>query len=301
MINIINNKSDKSIVKDITSQTFMTEVIEASKITPIIVDFWAPWCEPCKQLAPILEDAVLKKKNKITLVKVNIDENQDIATQLQIQSLPTVYVFYEGKVVDGFQGIQSSSQINDFINKVSSLSGPGADIEDLLELIKIELDNRNWNEVSNIAQKILEINAESNEAFGYLIKSLIGQNKFNEVREMSESISDEIRNSKIVSEALLTLDTSEKAFIASGKILDLEVKLKENPNDLQVNLDMAIALYGNSQISDSFDLLLKLIEIDSKWNEQAARKQLVEFFKNTGFDSKETISARRKLSSLLFS
>ena len=91
MINIINNKSDKSIVKDITSQTFMTEVIEASKITPIIVDFWAPWCEPCKQLAPILEDAVLKKKNKITLVKVNIDENQDIATQLQIQSLPTVY------------------------------------------------------------------------------------------------------------------------------------------------------------------------------------------------------------------
>ena len=296
-----NNEGTSQIIKDVNVDNFMQDVIEASNEKPIVVDFWAPWCEPCKQLTPLLEAAVLENKDKLILAKIDIEKNQEIAAQLKIQSIPTVYAFFEGKVVDGFQGIQSKSEIQKFIQKLISLVGPGEDIEALQDLIKSGLEKREWNEVMEYAQNILTIDQENKIAFGALMRSMIGLNQFEDVREMNEALSSTIRESKPVIDAYSLLEISEKAFEATKNIQTFQAKLNENPNDLDVMLEMAVALYGKGSISESFDLLLRSIEKDSQWSEQAARKQLLEFFNTTGFEAEETILARRKLASLLFS
>ena len=296
-----NNEGTSQFIKDVNVDSFMQEVIEASKEKPIVVDFWAPWCEPCKQLTPLLEAAVLENKDKLILAKIDIDKNQEIASQLKIQSIPTVYAFFEGKVVDGFQGAQSKSEILKFIQKLTSLVGPGEDVEALQDLIKLALEKREWNEVMECAQNILTIDQENKIAFGALMRSMIGLNQFEDVREMNEALSPTIRESKPVMEAYSLLETSEKVFEATKNIQIFQTKLDKNPNDLDVMLEMAVALYGRGSISESFDLLLRSIEKDSQWSDQAARKQLLELFNTTGFEAEETILARRKLASLLFS
>ena len=296
-----NNAGTSQIIRDVNVDNFMQDVIEASKEKPIVVDFWAPWCEPCKQLTPLLEAAVLENKDKLILAKIDIDENQEIAAQLKIQSIPTVYAFFEGKVVDGFQGAQSKSEILKFIKKLTNLVGPGEDVEALQDLIKSALEKREWNEVMEYAQNTLTIDQENKIAFGALIRSMIGLNQFEDVREMYEALSPTIRESKHVIAAYSLLETSEKAFEATKNIQSFQTKLNKNPDDLDVMLELAVALYGKGSISESFDLLLRSIEKDSQWNDQAARKQLLEFFNTTGFEAEETILARRKLASLLFS
>ena len=300
---IIENKPKPNTQRiiDVNIDNFMSDVVEASKQKPIIVDFWAPWCEPCKQLTPLLESAVLKYEDKLVLAKVNIDENQDIAAQLKIQTLPTVYTFFEGKVIDSFNGLQSNSKILEFIKKAVNLIGPGEEVETLITMIKISLEKREWDDGVNLAQKILEVDNENVIAFAALIRSMIGLNQFDDVREMYESLLSNIKDSKIVTEAFASLETSEKAFKAKENIENLKKHTHKNPDDLDTMLEMAIAFYGNGEISNSFNLLLKSIENDAEWNGQAARKQLLDFFIITGFEAKETIIARRKLASLLFS
>ena len=300
-----NNNNDSIISKtniiDVNANTFMTDVIEASKEKPIIVDFWAPWCEPCKQLTPLLENAVKDQREKIILAKIDIDQNQDIAAQLRIQSIPTVYTFFEGKVADGFQGVKSNSEILEFVKKSVSLLGPGEEVEALLSSSQQKIEERNWAAASEISQKILQIDPENQIGFGTLIRSMIGLNKFNEVKETIDALAIEIRNSKPVLDALSTLDASEKAFKARENIQALKEHLKKDPENLDYLLDMSIALFGNNEIEASFEMLLKSIKINREWKDQAARKQLLEFFKSAGFEAKETINARRKLATLLFS
>ena len=302
-MNNIDNDSmiSKTNIIDVNADTFMTEVIEASKEKPIIVDFWAPWCEPCKQLTPILENAVKDQREKITLAKIDIDQNQDIAAQLRIQSIPTVYTFFEGKVADGFQGVKTNSEIFEFVKKSASLSGPGEEVEALLLSSQQKIEERNWAAASEISQNILQIDPENQIGLGTLIRSMIGLNKFNEVKEIIDALAVEIRNSKPVLDALSTLDASEKAFKARENIQALKEHLKKDPENLGYLLDMSIALFGNNEIEASFEMLLKSIKINREWKDQAARKQLLEFFKSAGFEAKETINARRKLATLLFS
>ena len=302
-MNNIENDSmiPKTNIIDVNADTFMTDVIEASKEKPIIVDFWAPWCEPCKQLTPLLENAVKDQKEKLTLAKIDIDQNQDIAAQLRIQSIPTVYTFFEGKVADGFQGVKSNSEILEFVKKSASLSGPGEEVEALLLSSQQKIEERNWAAASEISQKILQIDPENQIGFGTLIRSMIGLNKFNEVKEIIDALAIEIRNSKPVLDALSTLDASEKAFKARENIQALKEHLKKDPENLDYLLDMSIALFGNNDIEASFEILLKSIKINREWKDQAARKQLLEFFKSAGFEAEETINARRKLATLLFS
>ena len=290
----------KNNIKDINASEFMEGVIEASSQKPIIVDFWAPWCEPCKQLTPLLESAVIKHNEKLTLAKVNIEENQEIAAQLRIQSIPTVYTFYEGKVVDGFQGLKTNSEILEYVKKSASLSGPGVEVENLISMARDTVETRNWEDLGEIAQNILSSDPKNEEGFGFLIKSLIGLNKFSEAREIQETLEPDIKNSKVVSEILLTIDVAEKAFKAKESLEGLKLKLKEDPENLDYIHEIAIALFGNGEIEASFDMLLKSIKIDKEWKDQSARKQLLEFFSSVGFDAKETIAARRKLATLLF-
>ena len=290
----------KNNIKDINASEFMEDVIEASGQKPVIVDFWAPWCEPCKQLTPLLENAVINHKEKLTLAKVNIEENQEIAAQLRIQSIPTVYTFYEGKVVDGFQGLKTNSEILEYVKKSASLSGPGVEVENLISMAGDAVETRNWEDLGEIAQSILSSDPKNEKGFGFLIKSLIGLNKFSEVREIQEALEPDIKNSKVVSEILLTIDVAEKAFKAKESLEGLKLKLKEDPENLDYMHEIAIALFGNGEIEASFDMLLKSIKIDKEWKDQSARKQLLEFFSSVGFDAKETITARRKLATLLF-
>ena len=302
----MNNTNDDSIISktniiDVNADTFMTDVIEASKEKPIIVDFWAPWCEPCKQLTPLLENAVKDQREKLTLAKIDIDQNQDIAAQLRIQSIPTVYTFFEGKVADGFQGVKTNSEILEFVKKSANLLGPGEEVEALLSSAQQKIEERNWSDASDIAQKILQLDPESHIGFGALIRSMIGLNKFTEVKEIIDALAIEIKNSKPVIDALSSLDASEKAFKAKENIQVLKENLKKEPENLDFLLEMAIALFGNNEIEASFNMLLKSINIDREWQDQAARKQLLEFFTSAGLEAKETISARRKLATLLFS
>ena len=286
---------------NVNEETFMSEVIETSKIKPVIVDFWAPWCEPCKTLTPLLEDAVKSYKKDLILAKIDIDQNQNIAAQLRIQSIPTIYTFFEGKVVDGFQGAKSNKEIIEFVTKSASLSGPGKEVEDLILSAKEFIELRDWDNAYEISQNILDKDPKNHIGFGNLIRSMIGLEKFNETKDLIDNLAPEIRNSKQVEEAISLLETSEKAFQAKGTIEDLEKKLKQEPENLNYLLQMAIALFGIGKIEESFDMLLKSIEIDRDWNEQAARKQLLEFFSSAGIESIETINARKKLATLLFS
>ena len=290
----------KNNIKDINAREFMEDVIEASSQKPVMVDFWAPWCEPCKQLTPLLENVVINHNEKLTLAKVNIEENQEIAAQLRIQSIPTVYTFYEGKVVDGFQGLKTNSEILEYVKKSASLSGPGVEVENLISMARDAVETRNWEDLGEIAQSILSSDPKNEEGFGFLIKSLIGLNKFLEVREIQEALEPDIKNSKVVSEILLTIDVAEKAFKAKESLEGLKLKLKDDPENLDYMHEIAIALFGNGEIEASFDMFLKSIKIDKEWKDQSARKQLLEFFSSVGFDAKETITARRKLATLLF-
>ena len=293
--------STTSNIINVNEETFMSEVIEVSNIKPVIVDFWAPWCEPCKTLTPLLEDAVKGYGQELILAKIDIDQNQNIAAQLRIQSIPTIYTFFEGKVVDGFQGAKSNSEIIEFVKKSASLTGPGQEVEDLILSAKESIELRDWNSSFEISQKILEKDPKNHTGFGNLIRSMIGLDKFKETRELMNNLAPEIKNSKSVEDAISLLEISEKAFKAKGSIEDLEKKLKLEPDNLDYLLKMAIALFGIGQIEDSFEMLLKSIKIDKEWNEQAARKQLLEFFSSAGIEAKETISARKKLATLLFS
>jgi putative thioredoxin len=293
--------STASNIINVNEETFMSEVVETSKTKPVIVDFWAPWCEPCKTLTPLLEDAVKDYIKDLILAKIDIDQNQNIATQLRIQSIPTIYTFFEGKVVDGFQGAKSNNEIIEFVKKSASLSGPGQEVEDLIASAKECTELRDWNSSFDISQKILEKDPENHLGFANLIRSMIGLGKFNETKELIDNLAPEIKNSKPVEESISLLETSEKAFMAKGSIEDLEKKLKLEPDNLDYLLQMAIALFGIGKIEDSFEMLLKSIKIDKEWNDQAARKQLLKLFSSAGIDAKETIIARKKLATLLFS
>ena len=176
--------STASNIINVNEETFMSEVVEVSKTKPVIVDFWAPWCEPCKTLTPLLEDAVKGYEQKLILAKIDIDKNQNIAAQLRIQSIPTVYTFFEGKVVDGFQGAKSNSEIIEFVKKSAILSGPGQEVEDLISSVKECIEKRDWNSSFEISQKILAIDPENHIGFGNLIRSMIGLDKFNETKEL---------------------------------------------------------------------------------------------------------------------
>ena len=293
--------STTSNIINVNEETFIGEVVEVSKTKPVIVDFWAPWCEPCKTLTPLLEDAIKSYGQELILAKIDIDQNQNIAAQLRIQSIPTIYTFFEGKVVDGFQGAKSNSEIVEFVKKSASLSGPGQEVEELISSAKEFIERRDWNSSLEISQKILAKDPENHIGYANLIRSMIGLDNFKETKELINSLALEIKKSKPVEEAISLLETSEKAFMAKGSIEDLEKKLKQEPDNLDYLLQMAIALFGIGKIEDSFEMLLKSIKLDKEWNQQAARKQLLEFFSSAGMEAKETISARKKLATLLFS
>jgi len=295
-----NDNSNAKYVKDVTSETFMNEVIEESKSTPVIVDFWAPWCGPCKELGPNIEKAVNNANGKVILAKVNIDENQAIAAQLRVQSIPTVYAFVDGQPVDGFAGAQPESAINEFVKKVSDLNKSGPNLDEMIETANSLFSEKNFSEAGELFENIISIDPQKKEAVSGYIRSLISLKKFDAAEDFVNSLDEKMKEDNLIKDAIAALDLSLKANNASSKTADLKIKIESNPNDMEARQELAVALYGSGEIEEALNCLLESISVNKDWNEEAARKQLLEFFSAIGQLDPIVVTARKRLSSILF-
>ena len=290
-------------VKDVGQKEFMAEVIDASKEVPVIVDFWAPWCGPCKTLGPMLEKAVAATKGKVRMVKVDIDKNQALAAQMRIQSIPAVYAFKGGRPIDGFVGALPESQIKQFVQRLAAAGGPTEEdnvIEEALGQAKDLLDAGNHAAAGNLYAQILQHDPENPQAIAGHLRCLIKAGNAGEAREILKELPPEIaKNPEIVAVAA-TLEIAESGAKA-GATQPLRDKVAANPADHQARFDLAMALFAEGQKEPAVDELLELFRRDRKWNEGAARAQLVKFFEAFGPTDPLTIAGRKRLSSLMFS
>ena len=285
---------------DVDMNNFMAEVVEGSSQQPVIVQFWAPWCGPCKQLGPVLEKVVAAANGKVKMVRVNIDDNQQIAQQLRVQSVPTVYAFVDGQPVDGFAGAQPESAVTQFIEKVSSLGGAGADIASMLDAGNVAVETQDFASAMQIFQQVMEADPDSAEALAGLVRCLTGMKDHQAAREIVDQLTDGFREKPAMQAAIDALELAERAAESAGDLDVAQAAVAANPNDLQARQDLAMALFATGDNAGAMAQLLESIRIDRSWNEDAARMQLLEFFKTLGAANPDVMTARRQLSTLLF-
>ena len=293
------------VVIDSSDRAFMADVIEASMKTPVIVDFWAPWCGPCKQLGPILEKTVRAAKGKVRMVKIDTDKNPMIASQLRVQSIPAVYAFFQGRPVDGFVGGQSESQVKAFVDRLIQAAGAaGAGVDDSLEAAleqaKALLESDQPAAAADIYAQILEADQECAPAYAGLVKALIAAEQFDDAKGMLGSVPAAIAKDKEIVAAKAALDVALQAQNA-GPIPELMEKLAQDKNDHQTRFDLAMALFAAGKREAAVDELLEIVRRDRTWNDDGARKQLVKFFEAFGHMDPLTVATRKRLSTILFS
>jgi len=288
-----------TVVKDTSTQTFVKDVIEESKRQPVLVDFWAEWCGPCKQLGPVLEKAVRAAKGKVKLVKMDIDKHPSIPGQLGIQSIPAVFAFVNGQPVDGFLGALPESQVTAFIERLTK-DRLGGEEQDLLKSADDLLAKDDAAGAADLYAQVLAQDSGNLAALGGLTRSYVRTGALEQAKQTLALVPEAKRNDPAVAAARAALEVSEQAK-AVGPIADLEAKVAGNPLDHQARFDLALALNGKGQRQDAVDNLLEIVKRDRKWNDDGARKQLVQFFEAWGPTDEATVNGRKRLSSILFS
>ncbi|MEK9583030.1 MAG: thioredoxin [Candidatus Puniceispirillum sp.] len=285
---------------DVNMDNFMAEVIDGSAKMPIVVQFWAPWCGPCKQLGPLLEKVVAAAKGKVKMVRINIDENQQIAQQMRVQSVPTVYGFFNGQPVDGFAGAQPESTLKQFIDKLVAAGGSGPDVAAMVEAANSLLETQDYDNAMAQYHEIMAADPESPDGLAGMIRCMVGMKDIDGAREIVDQLDDEFRDKPAMVIAIDSLELAEKAAGAAGGLAQARAAVDADPNDLAARQELALALFATGEQAESMEQLLESIRIDRAWNDAAARMQLLEFFKTLGPANRDVMAARRKLSTLLF-
>jgi putative thioredoxin len=285
-------------VKDTTTQAFVTDVIEESKRQPVLVDFWAPWCGPCKQLTPILEKVVRSAKGKVKLAKMNIDEHPAIPGQMGIQSIPAVIAFVNGQPADGFMGALPESQVMAFLERLTKGS-IGGEAKDLLKAADAALAE---GDAAGAATLYAELLAEDNtniQALAGLARCYVETGAIEQAKQTLAMVPEAKRNDTAVAAARAALELAEQAKTL-GPVTELEQKVAADPLDHQARFDLALALNGKGSRMEALEHLISIVRRDRKWNDDGARKQLVQFFEAWGPTDEATIEGRKRLSSILF-
>ena len=286
------------IIKDSDTNNFSTDVIDQSTKIPVVVDFWAPWCGPCKQLSPTLDKLAREYGGKIQLVKINVDENQELATQMRVQSIPMVVAFKDGQPVDGFAGALPESQLRQFFEKLTG--SEGSPIEQALEKASMMVANGDTQNAAEIYSQILAqdpINAASHAG---VAKCLIEAEGIEKAQAYLKGLDADILNKEEVKSVLAAIDL-EYASTDTEETDSLRQKLATSPDDPQLRYDLAIALYGDGCSEEAINILVELVKTHKTWNEEAARAQLLKIFEALGHSDSITIEGRRKLSVVIFS
>jgi putative thioredoxin len=286
------------VVKETTTQAFVKDVIEESRRQPVLVDFWAPWCGPCKQLTPVLEKAVKGAKGKAKLVKMNIDEHPSIPGQMGIQSIPAVIAFVNGQPIDGFLGALPDSQVTAFIERLIK-DRVGGEEKDLLKEADAALAEGDATTAADIYAQILAKDATNTQALAGLARAYVETGAIEQAKQTLALVPQSKQNDPAVAAARAALELAEQTK-SVGPVGELEQKVAANPLDHQARFDLALALNGKGQRKEALDHLLEIVRRDRKWNDDGARKQLVQLFDAWGPTDKATIEGRRRLSSILF-
>jgi len=285
-------------VKDTTTQTFVKDVIEESKRQPVLVDFWAEWCGPCKQLAPVLEKVVRATKGKVKLVKMDIDKHPSIPGQLGIQSIPAVFAFVNGQPVDGFLGALPESQVMAFIERVTK-DRVGGEEQDLLKTADEALAKGDAAGAADLYAQVLAQDSGNIGALAGLARSYVSTGAIEQAKQTLALVPEAKHNDPAVAAARAALEVTEQAQ-SVGPITELEQKVAANPLDHQARFDLAVALNSKGRRQEAVDNLLAIVKRDRKWNDDGARKQLVQFFEAWGPTDEATVDGRKRLSSVLF-
>jgi putative thioredoxin len=287
-----------TFVKDTTTQTFVKDVIEESKRQPVLVDFWAPWCGPCKQLTPVLEKTVKAAKGKVKLVKMNIDEHPAIPGQMGIQSIPAVIAFVNGQPADGFMGALPESQVVAFLERLTK-DRIGGEAQDLLKAADAALADGDAAGAAELYAQLLAEDSTNVPALAGLARCYVETGALDQAKQTLAMVPEAKRNEGPVAAARAALELAEQAKTL-GPIAELEQKVAANPLDHQARFDLALALNGKGKRMEALENLVSIVKRDRKWNDDGARKQLVQFFDAWGPTDEATIEGRRRLSSILF-
>ena len=291
--------SDADLIKDVSEATFMADVVDASKDVPVIVDFWAPWCGPCKQLGPALEDAVQKRRGKVRMAKVNVDENQMIAGQMQVQSIPAVFAFVDGRPVDGFMGAQTASQIDQFLDRIVAMGGEDEGMAEAIAAANQMIEEGALADAAQTFAAILGEEPENPEAHAGLIRAYLKLGDAEKAAGFLAAVPEKLAAHPAIVAIAAEIDLM-KASAEAGEIGELRAKLADAPDDLQARYDLGVALAAEGGNEEAIAALLEVFRRDRDWNDGAAKDQLIKIFDILGPKDPIGQKGRRQLSSMIF-